>query len=591
MRCPASAVRPLVLTLLLLAAVGASSAAPPPAPPPSPGPEAESEPVAVEGPESPRGAVREFLDDARHGAYDRAANRLDLSWIAEDERSARGPVLARHLKAVLDQKLWVDLESLSGAPEGLRDDGLPPGVDRVGTLKTSHGDVEIRVARSARADGTEVWRFARSTTRRIPELYAEFGYGALGEVLPEWMFRGRFLEIETWQWLGLIVLVAAAWLVGVIGAWLLLRVARPIAARTESDLDDVLLARTVGPLRWIIALATFAPATLLLRLSVPAHALLSGLERGLAVVLATWVVLRWIDVIEDVLRRRFAAEGRTALIATLPLGSRTLKVALFLLAGIALLQNLGFNVTGLLAGLGVGGLAVALAAQKTVENLFGGVAITVDQPVRVGDFCAFGDKVGTVEDIGLRSTRIRTLDRTVVSIPNAEFAQIQIENFATRDRMRVIVTLGLRYETTPDQLRHVLAGLRELLVAHPRILPDPCRVRFVAFGAYSLDLEVFAYVDTQDYNEFLAVREDLFLRMMDVVERSGSGFAFPSQTLYMGRDGGLDDTRSREAEREVAAWREAGRLPFPDFDAEALGTMRDRLDYPPRGSAVARDRA
>jgi MscS family membrane protein len=210
-----------------------------------------------------------------------------------------------------------------------------------------------------------------------------------------------------------------------------------------------------------------------------------------------------------------------------------------------------------------------------------------DQPVRVGDFCKFGDKVGTIEDIGLRSTRVRTLDRTVVSIPNAEFAQIQLENYAKRDRIRLLCMLGLRYETSPDQLRHVLAGLRRLLLAHPKVLPDPARVRFVGFGAYSLDLEVVAYIATSDWSEFLEIREDIFLRMMDTVGESGTGFAFPSQTTYLSRDGGLDPERTRKAEDEVEVWRQDSRLPFPHFGEATISELDGTLDYPPRGSATA----
>jgi MscS family membrane protein len=248
----------------------------------------------------------------------------------------------------------------------------------------------------------------------------------------------------------------------------------------------------------------------------------------------------------------------------------------------------GFNVTGLLAGLGVGGLAVALAAQKSIANLFGGVSLVADQPIRVGDFCKFGEnKMGTVEEIGIRSTRVRTLDRTLVTIPNSEFSEMQLENFGARDRIRMYANLGLRYETSPDQLRHVLAELRKLLAAHPQISEAPARVRFVGFGAHSLDLELFAYVPTSDWNEFLKVREDVFLRVMDVVRESGTGFAFPSQTLYLGRDGGLDDERTREAESRVRSWRESGELPFPDFDEQTVTRIDGTLDYPPRGSAVA----
>jgi MscS family membrane protein len=197
------------------------------------------------------------------------------------------------------------------------------------------------------------------------------------------------------------------------------------------------------------------------------------------------------------------------------------------------------NVSALLAGLGVGGLAVALAGQRTVENLFGGMVLILDQPVRVGDFFRYGDKLGTVEDIGLRSVKIRTLDRTLVSIPNGNFSQMELENFAARDKIRLSTTLGLRYETTAAQLETVIRELRQALLAHPKVDPDPARVRFTRFGAYSLDVEILAYVKTSDFNEFLEVQQELFLRFMRVVEDAGTGFAFPSQTLYLGRDAGL----------------------------------------------------
>jgi MscS family membrane protein len=271
----------------------------------------------------------------------------------------------------------------------------------------------------------------------------------------------------------------------------------------------------------------------------------------------------------------------------LPLGEKAGKVAILGFALLMLLQNLGLNITGLLAGLGVGGLAVALAAQKTVENLFGGISLILDQPVRVGDYCRYGDKTGTVEDIGLRSTRVRSLDRTIVSIPNAEFAYLQLENFARRDKIRFTTRLRLRYDTTPDQLRYVLAEVRKLLLSHPRIESDPARVRFVECNEWSLDLEVFAFVTTTDGNEELAVREDLLLRLMDIVAAAGTGFALPTSTVRLGRDRGNDAELTRAAEESVQSWREKNELPFPDFSPEVQQALDDSLDYPPRGSVLA----
>jgi len=159
-----------------------------------------------------------------------------------------------------------------------------------------------------------------------------------------------------------------------------------------------------------------------------------------------------------------------------------------------------------------------------------------DRPVRIGDYCRFGTQEGWVEDIGLRSTRVRTPARTVISVPNAVFSNVDIENLTSRDRMRFFTTLNLRYETTPDQMREVLLQLRALLAGHPKVGSELLRVRFTAFGASSLDIELNAYILTPSVDEFLEIRESLLLQIMDLVSRAGTGFAFPSQTVYMTRD-------------------------------------------------------
>jgi MscS family membrane protein len=213
--------------------------------------------------------------------------------------------------------------------------------------------------------------------------------------------------------------------------------------------------------------------------------------------------------------------------------SKLVAVLLSLYALTSLADSLGVPVAPMLAGLGVGGLAVALAVRPTLENVVGGFVLFADAPVRVGEFCRFGDKLGTVEAIGLRSVRVRGIDRTVITIPNADFSQLELVNFSRRDSILLQATLQLVYETTPDQLRLVLVRLRELLLEHPKISPEPARVRFIRYGESSLDVEIFAYVMTRDFNEFLAIQEELNLRIKDLVEDAGSGFAFPSQTLYV----------------------------------------------------------
>jgi len=250
-------------------------------------------------------------------------------------------------------------------------------------------------------------------------------------------------------------------------------------------------------------------------------------------------------------------------------------------------DRLGIPVYGIVAGLGVGGLAIALAAQPTVENLIGGLSLFADKSIRVGDFCRCGTDAGTVETIGIRSTWIRGADRTLTTIPNAALSKMSVVNFGRRDKMLIQSTIGVRYETSPEQLRYLLAKIREMLLGHPRIHPDAVRARFIGFGASSLDIEVFAYVTTTVRAEFLAIQEDVLLRVMDLVEQCGTGFAFPSQTLYFGRDDGVDARRTEAAEAQVRQWRDEGRLPFPDFSPEQVQQMRGTVAYPPPGSSEA----
>jgi MscS family membrane protein len=161
------------------------------------------------------------------------------------------------------------------------------------------------------------------------------------------------------------------------------------------------------------------------------------------------------------------------------------------------------------------------------------MSLAVDQPLRVGDFVKVEDFVGTVEDIGLRSTRFRTLDRTVVSIPNGRLAEMRLESFQLRDRMRLATTVGLTYDTTREQMQAVLAGLTEVLASHPKIWPDAMVVKFKEFGASSLDIEVMAWFQVPTWGEFQVCREEVLLEFMRVVEEAGSSFAFPTQTVHL----------------------------------------------------------
>jgi len=233
----------------------------------------------------------------------------------------------------------------------------------------------------------------------------------------------------------------------------------------------------------------------------------------------------------------------------LAVGNNLARGAIVAFGVLAVLAALGFPVGTLLAGLGIGGLALAFGAQKTVENLFGSVSLAVDQPFRVGDFVKVEDFVGTVEDIGLRSTRFRTLDRTLISIPNGKLADQRLESFEPRDRMRLATTLGVTYSTTRSQMQAVLEGFESVLRGHPWIWPDAVVVRFKEFGASSLDIEVMAWFQVPTWGDFQRCRQEVLLEFMRVVEDAGTSFAFPTRTVHLVNE---NSTRPTGSDVEVS---------------------------------------
>lgn len=533
-----------VFFVLLLAASGAP-AAEPSAPAETPA-AAQPEPVPA-GPVddfergTPRSSMEGFLIAARAADWERAAAYLDLRGTPRSQREEQGPLLAKQLKTILDRSLWVDLESLSIEPRGVRDDALGTNRDLVGRVTDVEPAVPVYLDRVSREDGVRIWKISSATVGEIPRMWDVLGDGALGEWLPEPFVTWSFLEVRLWQWIGL-ALLGLAGAVTVAG---LARLFRPLVRRVPS------IGAAAAPLAALAALALVSAGRTFLSLSVPASRAVGIGLRAAVLLTLTWLAFRLVDAGERRMAERLRQNGQPANAAVLVLGRRAIKAGLALVAVLTVLQNAGFDVTGLVAGLGVGGLAVALAAQRSLENLFGGLTIVADQPVRVGDFCRFGDRVGTVEDIGLRSIRIRTLERTVVTLPNAEFSSMAIENFAKRDRFWYRPKLGLRYETTPEQIRKLLHGVRAMLLADERVDPNPARIRFTGFGESSLDLEVFAYVRARDFDEFLVVAEELNLRIMDLVREAGAGFAFPSRTLYLRRDEADGDAEPAFDARDV----------------------------------------
>jgi MscS family membrane protein len=336
-----------------------------------------------------------------------------------------------------------------------------------------------------------------------------------------------------WQWLVLPAAVVVAWVVGYFVARITRALLALLVRRTAVTWDDKLVSSVGGPLTlaWGVAAARVMVPGLELSARWQTH-FNQGLRTALYVAFF-WFLLRVVTISGSLLEVSTWAVARPASRSLVPLGARILQVTVFAIAVVAVMGDLGFSVAGLITGLGIGGLALALAAQKTVENLFGAFSIGVDQPFRVGDFVSVEGVQGTVEIIGLRSTRIRTLERTVVTLPNGKLADMRIESFAPRDRIRFATVLGLARSTTAAQVRQVLEGVEKALRGRPKLWPDALTVRFKEITSQSLDLEVQAWFETTDYAEFTGIRQELLLTFMEVVEGAGTSFALPTRAVHV----------------------------------------------------------
>ncbi len=500
---------------------GTSELIGPAAPTPTPAPEA--------APDSPRATVAEYLGLARAGRFDEAARFLDLP----DALDGRGPELARKLKLVLDRRLWIDPGKLSPLPAGHREDGLAADVEQIGEIVGPTGRPEpVRLVKRERGGGP-VWLFSRATSARIPSWYDRLDNRSLLDRIPAPLLRPGPKELLWWQWIVVLVLLVPAWWGGKLLGWAVRKVLLRFAARTSTTWDEAFLLKMRGPFTLAFTLVLLRAGLPFLGLYVPAEAFaLAALKAG-AIAAAFWAVLRAVTVSGEVLAAAPWAVASSAARSSLHFAVQVARVLVVIVGLLAGLAALGVPVNSVVAGLGIGGVAIAFAAQKTVENFFGAVSLGVDQPLRVGDFVKVGDVTGTVERIGLRSTRFRTLDRTLVTIPNGKLADMQIETFAERDRIRLAAMLSLEYGTTAAQMREVVSGIEALLRAHPKIWPETVVVRFVAVAGSSLDVEVMAWFQTSSFDEFRDIRQEVLLGILEIVEKAGTSFAFPTRTVRL----------------------------------------------------------
>ena len=474
---------------------------------------------------SPRSAIYSFLQACHAEKFDIASQYLDLRRLRGEQRSTQGPLLAQQLGQLLDRDTQFELGHLSNDPAGRLDDALAPDLDKLDSFDLNAETVPLHMQRVTQG-GLQVWIVSADTVARIPQLAALAGESPIEKKLPTPLVTTKFVGTALWIWMALLL---TALLLSLLSGWLsrlVLLIVKPLTRRLTT-LQENRLEALIDPLRLVVSVLVFracmeviGPSALLrdYLLKVMALLFILGVASGL---------MRVVDIFSDTVISRLSSTERTLSYSIIPLFARSAKIGIFAIGIVTVLANWGYNTNTILAGLGVGGVAVALASQKTIENLFGSVSIISDRPVLVGDYCQFGGQSGTVEDIGLRSTRIRTLDRTVVTIPNSVFSTMTLENFAKRDRLWFHPTLNLRRDTTPEQIRAMMDATAKLLKSHAKVDPTNVPVRFTKITKESFDLEIFSYVLTTDSDEFLRVQSELLLKIVEAAQDLNIEFAVP----------------------------------------------------------------
>lgn len=492
-------------------------------------PATPAEPADLLGRETPLGAVRGYVQAADAFEWQIASRFLDLRNLPPEVRRVDPEVLAEQLYFILQRRqVKIDGEAISDQPEGNLLEDQPEYRDELGVVATRDGDVSLLLQRVPSSQGMFVWKVSNATVRRIPELYDEFSY-------PEWVEQVRakvpadraFLGIELFKWIIILgvalVLTPIVMGVGFLLAWV-------VSGPRSSNWKQV-RALFVGPISGLVV--AVAVTELIYELGVGATATRIMRSHTLVTFFSVWFLWAAVDLWRARRRNRYEALGRSdAAVLGRPIAN-AIKLTTLILGLMVWLANSGVNVSALLAGMGIGGIAVALALQKPIEDLFGAISIYSQQPVSTGDFCRYGDSVGRVEEIGLRTTRIRTLSNSLVHVPNAQLSTGIIENLTARTKIMYQPDLPLRYDTSRTQLKTVLAAIEGALETNPKVENETLRVRLREFSPNAIIVRIRAFAKTRNIDEYLEIVQDINLDIMHIMDEHGVRFSQGAQTLFI----------------------------------------------------------
>ncbi len=503
------------------------------------------------GRDNPRGCILGFIKAAQDEKYNIAEQYFETSPRQRHEPEQEEEELVNRLLTILNQKFAGALDIVSRDPLGHLDDGLPPDQEQITGVFGGVQPFPIMLLRREDEQGRKIWLFSRQTLDQVPEYYDSLQFPDFEKKIPKTLVTHRLLSMPYWQWIAILLFIPVALALG-----------RAVTLFIELGLKYWRKARRMPPLP-PAAFQSIGPGTLAFAAMFHFYfvgyigtSLLYRLyyRRVLVVFLSIafyWILIRLTRFLSARIGANLALRGRAAERSIVSLVRRFVEVVIFVFVTLLVLHSLGFDVTTALAGVGIGTLALGLGAQKTFENVFGGVSVLFDKVILVGDVCKVNNQTGVVEDIGLRSTRLRTGERTLLSIPNGIMASVSVENLRFRDKFLCQQTIRLRYDLAPDHVRDILEEIRRLLLDDPKVEDSSARVRLLRFGDYAIEIELFCYILETDYVAYLASQEDLLLQVMTVLEKSGAVLALPTQTTLVTQDSWFDPKKGKEVTEKI----------------------------------------
>ncbi|PKH89484.1 mechanosensitive ion channel family protein [Colwellia sp. Bg11-28] len=457
----------------------------------------------------PRSAIGGYLRALRSGDLTLATNYLDYRNLSDKTLSVGKEELARQLGVVLNRTLWVDLNSISSRKEGRKNDNLPSYRELVGQVDYQGNNIDVLLQRVPRAqDKVKIWKISNATVEKIPRLFKRYSYSPLGELLAKKLPAVDLFGVMLWQWLYFILMLVLYYFIAKILTWVVAFAIKRVYKKVSNEV----LRFIKEPFALLIAVIFARNFHDEANVTIALRAVTEG--STLLIIAWCWVTFRFIDLMKVLLAEKFIAQDKPLAVYLLRPAGTVIKIMIFSIAALNWLENLGFNASTLLAGLGIGGLAIALAAQKTVENIIGAITLYTSAPIRIGNFCRFGNSLGVVEEIGLRATRIRTIDRSVIYVANAKFIDMNIENYSEREKMAFKPKIFLAPDTPKENIDALLVAIRGMLSSTDSLAASPLRSHFKAYTIYGLELDVFAYVNTTDFDVFLDEINQLNLNIL-----------------------------------------------------------------------------